>query len=207
LAPTDAPTRAPTPHPTRAPTQAPTFEPTSGHSSYSYDYDELATESPTFTLPDCEDEGPVPGAYNGPCVHDYSSGGGVKVMFRTADGQIQELGDLQLPEGKRIMYQDSQGDLQELPAAAVTGIGGDSPSAAAAPTGGLSRTALALFLTSPLLVVGALAVVVLGAVAMAQRRLRRSAMMYEPISSNQQPQTADFFDSEASYHHAEHLLL
>jgi len=116
-------------------------------------------------------------------------------MFRTADGQIQELGDLQLPEGKRIMYQDSQGGLQELSAVAVAG--GGAAAAAAAPAGGLSRTALALFLTSPLLVVGALAVVVLGAVA--QRRLRRSAMLYEPISSNQMQTAGFFYDSEASY--------
>jgi len=120
-------------------------------------------------------------------------------MFRTADGQIQELGDLQLPEGKRIMYQDSQGGLQELSAVAVAGGGAAAAAAApAAPAGGLSRTALALFLTSPLLVVvGALAVVVLGAVA--QRRLRRSAMLYEPISSNQMQTAGFFYDSEASY--------
>ncbi|CAM9473253.1 unnamed protein product [Heterosigma akashiwo] len=119
-------------------------------------------------------------------------------MFQAADGTIQELDDLQLPKGKKIMFQDSQGNLQELSAA--TNIRGSSGGPSAEPKGGKASSDSTLFLTSPLVVVGAMVVAVLGLAAMAQRRLHRSAA-YDTIRSSggYEPNTADFFDSEANY--------
>jgi len=121
------------------------------------------------TLPQCENTGPIPGAYVGPCVHSSSTSSGVKVMFKSSDGQLEELDDLEQLEGKRVMFQDSQGNMQELAAEAYPGSNKKTGSA------------LPAFFTSPLVVLGALAMIVLGAVVVVRRRLQRS-VTYEPLA-------------------------
>ncbi|CAM9592634.1 unnamed protein product [Heterosigma akashiwo] len=80
----------------------------------------------------------------------------MKLMFQSADGNMQELDDQQLQEleGKRIVFQDGAGNLQQLSAAAPSPRGSSSA---------------ATFLTSPLAVVVLAGLALLGAVLAAQR--------------------------------------
>jgi len=121
----------------------------------------------------------------------------MKLMFQSADGNMQELDDQQLQElkGKRIVFQDGAGNLQQLSAAAPSPRGSSSA---------------ATFLTSPLAVVVLAGLALLGAVLAAQRGLRRRSTLacddngpsflggaeadlaYEPVGEASEDEVAQF---------------
>jgi len=151
-----------------------------------YSYEEESTDE-DMIMPLCEDAGPVPGAYAGPCVHAASKGG-AKVMFKSADGQLQEMDDLQQFNGKKILFKDSEGNLQELSLEA----GGEASSSMGNKA---STSGIVVFVTSPLMVIAVLAVAVLGVIMAAQRRLHRS-VTYEPLESNHSMDDIVFSDGD-----------